>query len=158
MLREGVRTCLEGTTIPFMMQQSTSPAPQRRRSDTPGHLLTLDGIRGTALVMVLAVHWQYFRTKPAPGAIVSMGDKILSRVSNGGWWSVELFFVLSGFLITGILLDTKGSETYYRNFYARRTLRVFPLYYLVVLLMVFVGPHLTWPPEADFKWFLDHQG
>jgi peptidoglycan/LPS O-acetylase OafA/YrhL len=64
-----------------------------------------------------------------------------------GWIGVEVFFVLSGFLITGILVDALGSPRYFRTFYIRRTLRIFPLYYAVLILALFVVPHLANVPE-----------
>lgn len=98
-------------------------ASSRRR--IPG----LDGLRGIAILMVLAHRF----TLVGGGA---------ATLLHAGWMGVDLFFVLSGFLITGILWDARGSSGYFRRFYARRTRRIFPLYYLVLAAAFFVVPHL----------------
>ena len=98
-----------------------------------GFIPTLDGLRGIAIILVMLHHFTYYR--PETGI-----DRVLAGVPLFGWVGVDLFFVLSGFLITGILLDTRGSKRYFTSFYARRTLRIFPLYYLVLFLALVVLP------------------
>ena len=106
------------------------------------HFPELDGLRGLAILLVLFCHYAFIL--PVRGRIGAS----LEILSFQGWMGVTLFFVLSGFLITGILYDAKGQAHYFRNFYARRTLRIFPLYYgilvaeLLILLVIRFGfPH-----------------
>jgi peptidoglycan/LPS O-acetylase OafA/YrhL len=103
-----------------------------------GHVPVLDGLRGLAILLVLLVH---FTPQGPSSSFIGRAVKALSSVGGTG---VDLFFVLSGFLITGILLDAKGTPRFFRNFYARRTLRIFPLYYGVLfvcfVLVPFVHP------------------
>ncbi len=107
-----------------------SDGGQKRDSHVPA----LDGLRGLAIIMVLFVH---FIGDAQP---YNAFERILMKASNYGMWGVDLFFVLSGYLITGILYDSKGSAHYFRNFYMRRVLRIFPLYYAVLFLLFFVLP------------------
>lgn len=95
----------------------------------------LDGLRGIAILLVLIHHLTIYR--PEQGL-----DSWIAAVPLFGWCGVNLFFVLSGFLITGILLDSRDSDNYYTNFYARRMLRIFPLYYLVLFVALVLLPML----------------
>ncbi len=81
----------------------------------------LDGLRGTAILLVMFHHTTLLQANVFP-------DRILAWSGGMAWCGVDLFFVLSGFLITGILYDTRTGQNYFRQFYARRTLRIFPLY------------------------------
>jgi peptidoglycan/LPS O-acetylase OafA/YrhL len=100
------------------------------------HIAALDGLRAAAILLVLIRHLVPHR----PG--LSAAAKTFNGLVGLGWSGVDLFFVLSGFLITGILLDARRADGYFRNFYARRVLRIFPLYYLMVFLCTVVFTHV----------------
>jgi peptidoglycan/LPS O-acetylase OafA/YrhL len=89
----------------------------------------LDGVRGIAILLVM-LHNQR-ETFPSLH---------LDRLFANGWMGVDLFFVLSGFLITGILLDTRHAENYFGTFYVRRSLRIWPLYVALLVFMFAVVP------------------
>lgn len=91
------------------------------------HIPALDGIRGLALLGVAGSHL-------FPGTPHGAVSRAIGRVLGFGATGVDLFFVLSGFLITGILFDSLGDRHFFRKFYARRVLRIFPLYYGVIAL------------------------
>jgi peptidoglycan/LPS O-acetylase OafA/YrhL len=97
----------------------------------------LDGLRGLAIILVI-LHNQ----SPKYPSLH------LELLFANGWMGVDLFFVLSGFLITGILVDTKHSEGYLKNFYVRRCLRIWPLYYSLLFFMFILVPFVH-PSEAQ---------
>src|SRR3954453_12821145 len=78
----------------------------------------LDGLRGIAVLLV--VTWHYFGNDTVHAWALPF---------RLGWSGVDLFFVLSGFLIGGILLENRGTQGYFQCFYGRRFCRIFPLYY-----------------------------
>jgi peptidoglycan/LPS O-acetylase OafA/YrhL len=96
----------------------------------------LDGLRGLAALMIVWHHFMQF---------TPVHEKWLAhfaRFFGFAWSGVDLFFVLSGFLITGILVDAKTRNHYFRTFYGRRVLRIFPLYYGVLILVLLAAPRL----------------
>lgn len=95
---------------------------------------SLDGIRGIAIILVLLQNLQ----EGLPLDFV--GGHLFGIVRQTGWVGVQLFFVLSGFLITDGLLRSQGAANYYRSFYARRTLRIFPLYYATLAVLFVLLP------------------
>jgi peptidoglycan/LPS O-acetylase OafA/YrhL len=98
----------------------------------------LDGVRGIAILAVMIFHLaQYHPAQP----------DLLGAVIDLGWVGVDLFFVLSGFLITGVLLAEQHSPRYLSHFYIRRALRILPLYYVVV----FIFFHVELPLAHHFQ-------
>lgn len=102
------------------------------------HMPVLDGLRGLSIIFVV---WHNMLNTSNWHA-ASWVDRVLHTVGNIGWLGVQLFFVLSGFLITGILLEKRGTAHVFRDFYARRALRIFPLYYLTLAVLLIVFPVL----------------
>jgi peptidoglycan/LPS O-acetylase OafA/YrhL len=100
-----------------------------------GHLIPLDGLRGLAILLVLLLHFTSDMTL-REGSLASD----VRAAFQVGWIGVDLFFVLSGFLITGILADNKGSDRYFSAFYARRALRILPVYFLAVFAAFHILP------------------
>lgn len=128
--------------------QVSEPAP-----DAPfrGHIAPLDGVRGAAVLAVVLYHFGTVRCAPA-----SWSERGAILATHAGWCGVDLFFVLSGLLITGILLDSRDAENRISSFYMRRFLRIFPLYYAVLLGYFVVVPAITGRPatgSGEQIWF-----
>ena len=111
------------------------------RPTHPAHWPALDGLRGLAVLMVIAHNVHMLE---GPG--MSTAARIICNLFDFGWAGVLLFFVLSGFLITGILLDAVGQPRALGHFVARRTLRIFPLYYGTLFVIFVVLPWLGAQP------------
>ena len=132
----------------------TSTAPQA--SALVARMPALDGVRGFAILLVFFFHYLFYPTGDAP--ISSAALRALIAPARFGWTGVDLFFVLSGFLITGILYDTRGNRHYFRNFYIRRVLRIFPLYYLLIVCLLVFSKVIQARWQVGHLWFLGYLG
>ncbi len=110
------------------------------------HIIELDGLRGFAVLIVMFYHFMH-----VPMNSVNSFDRSFENFFLCGWIGVDLFFVLSGFLITRILIHTKYDRNYFKSFYYKRTLRIFPLYYLYLILCFFVIIPFTYPNATAFE-------
>lgn len=131
---------------------SRQEAPSGPANDKGSRLLVLDGLRALAICLVLFHHYSQKMGN------TGLGDQFFFNLSNSAWIGVDLFFVLSGFLITGILYDAKGSPSYFRTFYIRRSLRIFPIYYVMLLVIFVILPFFQHSivdsyTLANQKWF-----
>lgn len=127
----------------------------RSGADDPGRAIAyvpaLDGVRGIAISGVLALHFGV--AADLSNRFPGVASRWLERLFYAGWAGVDLFFVLSGFLITSILLASKDGPQYFRRFYGRRILRIFPLYYTALILGLVVLPRVA--PEHAWGLLLD---
>jgi len=106
------------------------------------HYRALDGVRGLAILLVFAFH------SARPDATRSVVLRAIDQIFGQGWIGVDIFFVLSGFLITGILYDTRNEVLYFKRFYVRRALRIFPIFYALCLAVLLLAPFL----QIHWRW------
>src|SRR5215467_9983632 len=107
--------------------------------------LELDGLRGIAVLLVVYHHWM-------PLTLNISGDSVAGRLGALSWSGVDLFFVLSGFLIGGILLDHKNSPSYFKTFYIRRVCRILPLY-ILCLALFYMTKSSGWLWNSPLPWY-----
>jgi peptidoglycan/LPS O-acetylase OafA/YrhL len=112
--------------------------PIQRPSWLPAYIPELQGLRGLAVLAVIIYHCH-----------PRLEGTWIAYASLWGWAGVNLFFVLSGFLITSILLESRGKPHYFRNFYGRRALRIWPVYVLLLVVVYLEAPWFIGPTILD---------
>jgi peptidoglycan/LPS O-acetylase OafA/YrhL len=132
------------------VQPAVLARPAVVRRPVRAHVPALDGVRGLAILMVMCAHF-------IESSAHTWTDKLILKPINAGWVGVDLFFVLSGYLITGILVDSRGRSRYFSSFYARRFLRIFPLYYGVLILYIIVLPRLPYISSGVYARLVEQQ-
>ncbi len=118
-----------------------------------GRIPELDGIRGIAIGMVL-IHHYFLQPIETPMKSTLAYIQAAGRLA---WSGVDLFFVLSGFLIGGILLDAQDSSNYFRVFYIRRFFRIVPIYFVFLTAAILLYLPGVWGITARFLWIYDYR-
>jgi peptidoglycan/LPS O-acetylase OafA/YrhL len=143
---------------------SMQPVAPGERSVPPRrlvHIRELDGVRGLAAIMVFFHHVCYTSIEPTGW---NAPVRLLRTISISGMYGVDLFFVLSGFLITSLLIDARRDRSYYHDFYWKRALRILPLYTLCLLGVLLFIPGsrgyvlLSALFVSNFAWLFHIQG
>jgi peptidoglycan/LPS O-acetylase OafA/YrhL len=135
--------------ITYEVLESATPA--RALASVPKRIPELDGLRGVAIGMVVLYHAFLFHVVPRHGSLLAYVLKPLSI----GWSGVDLFFVLSGFLIGGILLDAREARNYFSTFYIRRFFRIVPIYYATLLALLALSVVARYHPGVPADWRMD---
>ena len=133
------RKCISGRKTSIVRAEANHPGPRAASAYEPlirAHMPELDTIRGLAILGVLLYHGFYWVRDLS---LYAPWQRHFFTLMAPGQFGVNLFFVLSGFLITGILLDSRNRPDYYQRFYFRRALRILPAYYLTLLLLILFG-------------------
>jgi peptidoglycan/LPS O-acetylase OafA/YrhL len=111
---------------------------------------SLEGIRGYAFLLVFFLHYLCAYFAPPANPVLYP----LYLLNQTAWFLVPIFFVLSGFLITRILLATREREGYFRVFYLRRSMRILPLYFLTLLVLFLIMYAHHWPMHREWLLYL----
>src|ERR1043165_9488354 len=121
------------------MHAPAAPATSAAPGAAPSRHIypALDGLRGVAVLVVMLHNLTILEQRD------SLPARLWVFATDSCWIGVQLFFVLSGFLITGILLDERGAPRFFRDFYLRRQLLIFPLYYLVLIVRFAIVPRFV---------------
>lgn len=138
--RSAARHCGTGPEALSKPTVVTPPPVARESAGSGPRWPALDGLRGLAILAVMLFHFWGLLPGLLGRTSTARVDYALARLFGCGWAGVDLFFVLSGFLITGILWDSRGRARGLRHFYTRRLLRILPLYYLFLAGVLWVGP------------------
>ena len=134
-----------------MTATAASPGRYFKPIDFKTRFPALDGVRALAVMMVWLNH---FGGGEHGGRVLNALNDIRAR----GWIGVDVFFVLSGFLITGILYDTRNDSKFFLRFFARRAVRIFPVFYLVIAILLLLTPIFHYQWRGGHLWFLIYLG